>query len=69
VADDLVVGALIAGRYQLERLLAEGGMGVVWAAKHVVTRKPVALKFLKGDAANDEHTRKRLLREARAACA
>jgi eukaryotic-like serine/threonine-protein kinase len=69
MADDLTVGAVIAGRYRLERLLAEGGMGVVWAAKHMVTRKPVALKFVKGEAANDDRTRRRLLREARAACA
>src|SRR5690349_21225059 len=69
MADELTVGAVIAGRYRLERLLAEGGMGVVWAAKHLVTRKPVALKFVKGEAADDERTRQRLLREARAACA
>jgi serine/threonine-protein kinase len=40
-------------------------MGQVWAAKHEVTGKEVALKLLKSERDED---RKRLLREARAAC-
>src|SRR6185503_9126813 len=54
--------------YRLEHLLGEGGMGVVWAAKHTVTRRPVALKFLTADAGS-EQARRRFLREARAAAA
>jgi hypothetical protein len=60
----LEAGAIIASRYQLDRVIGEGGMGVVWAATHVVTRRPVALKFLKGS--SPEQT-KRFLREARIA--
>nr|MCU0682558.1 serine/threonine protein kinase [Polyangiaceae bacterium] len=62
-------GVIVGGRYRLERLLGEGGMGIVWAATHTVTRRPFALKLLKavaGDVSN--HTR-RLFREARAASA
>jgi serine/threonine-protein kinase len=58
-------GVVIAERYELVRQLGEGGMGEVWAAVHTVTRKPVALKFLKGSGRADE--RRRFLREARAA--
>ncbi len=50
------------GRYQLERVLGEGGLGVVWAARHILTRKPVALKFTKFD---HPELQKRFLREAR----
>ena len=64
----LGAGTLIAGRFRLERSLGEGGMGVVWKAVHAVTRKPVALKFLKRGA-DDARAVQRFLREARAACA
>jgi len=65
---NLSAGSLIAGRFRLERSLGEGGMGVVWQAVHSVTRKPVALKFLKRGA-EDARAVQRFLREARAACA
>jgi serine/threonine-protein kinase len=58
-------GVIVAGRYELRRLLGEGGMGEVWAGVHLVTRRPVALKFLKGDASDE--ARRRFVREARAA--
>ncbi len=71
---DLAPGALVAGKYELERRIGAGGMGEVWAAVQQPTRKRVALKFLRADKASDdpsegEATRKRFLREARAACA
>ena len=66
---DLAPGTLVAGRFVLDRLLGEGGMGVVWAATHAVTRKAVALKLLKPDKASDPVVRQRFVREARAASA
>src|SRR5437773_1670648 len=65
---DLAPGNII-GRFVLTRLIGEGGMGVVWAARHTVTNKAVALKMLKPEHAADEHLRERFVREARAACA
>ncbi|MGH7295096.1 MAG: serine/threonine-protein kinase, partial [Polyangiaceae bacterium] len=62
-------GTVTGGRYRLEELLGEGGFAVVWAATHVVTRRRVALKFLKDQYAADPRVRQRFLREARAASA
>jgi serine/threonine-protein kinase len=43
----LEAGATIAGKYQLERQLGEGGMGVVWLARHIeLGDRRVAIKFL-----------------------
>jgi eukaryotic-like serine/threonine-protein kinase len=62
-------GNLVAGRYRLDRHLGEGGMGSVWAATHVVTRRSVAMKFLKPALQDKPEVRQRFLREAQAASA
>lgn len=67
VAMELARGNVVAGRYRLERMLGQGGMGTVWAATHTVTRRKVALKLMRGLGAEDPALRKRFLREARAA--
>lgn len=41
-------GRVIAGKYRLECLLGEGGMGAVWRAFHLQLEVPVALKLLRG---------------------
>jgi serine/threonine protein kinase len=65
---ELTQGGIVAGKYRLDRVIGRGGMGVVWAATHTVTRKLVALKLVRGEPA-DPDARRRFLREARAACA
>jgi TolB-like protein/predicted Ser/Thr protein kinase len=54
------------GRYAIERKLGEGGMGVVYAARDDRLDRTIALKTLSAPA-NDETSRQRLWREARAA--
>ena len=60
---DLAPGAVIAGAYRLERVLGEGGMGTVWAARRIEGDERVAIKVLK----DAEGSGGRLVREARAA--
>ena len=43
--DPRPLGAIVAGRYQLRRILGRGGAAVVFAADHVVVHRPVALKL------------------------
>lgn len=62
----LIPGAIIGGKYKLERPLASGGMGSVWVARHTDLDVEVALKFI-GDAHVASPTlRTRFEREAKA---
>lgn len=65
-AQDLV-GETLEGRFQLVRLLGEGGMGAVYEGRHLKLDARVAVKVLSRHLAQDERQRKRFLREARAA--
>jgi serine/threonine protein kinase len=66
---EMAQGNLVAGRYRLDRHLGEGGMGSVWSATHVVTRRSVAMKFLKPALQHKHEIRQRFLREAQTASA
>lgn len=39
-------GTMLDGRYRIERLLGEGGMGAVYAATDLRLEKPVAVKVM-----------------------
>jgi len=49
VAKDLVVGALFANRYVIEKIVGRGGMGVVYRATDSRLDETVAIKTLPGD--------------------
>jgi eukaryotic-like serine/threonine-protein kinase len=66
-------GALLAGRFRLERALGRGASAVVWEATHVLTGRVLALKVFAASPDGERpgtdarKRRERLLREARAA--
>jgi serine/threonine protein kinase len=60
-------GAVLANKYRLDRVLGEGGMGVVYDGQHLILGQRVAIKFLRPEQANDESAIARFLHEARAA--
>ncbi len=60
----LTEGAIVAGKYKVEHVLGEGGMGIVVAAKHLELGTRVALKVLRGRGTAKDDAR--FLREAQA---
>ncbi|MDD9947750.1 MAG: serine/threonine-protein kinase, partial [Myxococcales bacterium] len=63
------VGTTLGGKYRLARIMAEGGMGVVFAAEHVVTQRPLVVKLLRPDRDPQPADVARMFREARALAA
>jgi serine/threonine protein kinase len=61
------IGSMIAGRYELVRLLGQGGMGAVYEAHHTLMDRAYAIKLLLGRGAQSAQAVGRFLREARAA--
>jgi serine/threonine protein kinase len=64
---DPYVGTTFDGRYKVESVLGEGGMGVVYLARHKVIDKKVAVKVLRADMAREKEITDRFLQEAKAA--
>jgi serine/threonine protein kinase len=60
-------GARIADKYVVERLIGEGGLGLVVAARHVHLDQVVAIKTLRPNALASKGVAERFLREARLA--
>lgn len=70
--DSLIVGGakegdILAGKYQIEKVLGIGGMGMVVAAYHLQLEERVAIKFLLPSVLDNPDAVGRFVREARAA--
>jgi len=61
--DDKRLGQVVAGRYQVRRVVADGGMGRVYEALDTRDDRRVALKMLHSDVANDTVAVTRFKRE------
>jgi serine/threonine protein kinase len=61
------IGDVVAGKYEITRVLGRGGMGVVVAARHRELGEDVALKFLQPSLTDRPESYARFAREARTA--
>ncbi|MET3575246.1 Stk1 family PASTA domain-containing Ser/Thr kinase [Bhargavaea ullalensis] len=59
-----MIGKRISGRYEVLGLLGGGGMSTVYLARDMILDRPVAIKILRYDLADEEELRKRFHREA-----
>ena len=66
-AFDHIIGSVLDGKYEVQRLVARGGMGEVYAGAHLQLERPVAIKVLHGDLSDKEAFVSRFAREARTA--
>jgi serine/threonine-protein kinase len=64
-----MVGRIVDGRYRVERVLGEGGMGVVFLVTHVALKKRMAMKVLRDEMARDRDVVQRFIQEAQASTA
>jgi len=62
-------GQVLDGKYRLDALLAEGGMGAVYRATHVMLGKTIAIKLIRSAIVASPEIVRRFQREARAATA
>src|SRR5256714_457182 len=62
----MVVGEVVAGRYELEELVGTGGMSSVFKARDTLLERHVALKILHQHFTEDDEYVERFRREARA---
>ena len=60
-------GTTVGGRYRVERVIGQGGMGSVWLGRHVSLGHPVAIKFVHPKLAGSSEARRRFEIEAKAA--
>ena len=62
-----LIGTILSGRYKIEKLLGEGGMGAVYQAEHTHMRKRLAVKVLHPEMSRLPEVVARFEREAMAA--
>jgi serine/threonine-protein kinase len=66
---DPLLGKVIEGRYEVESVLGEGGMGSVYAVRHRALDKRFAMKVMRADLAKQGELAARFIQEAKATAA
>src|SRR5688572_6235262 len=61
------VGRVIDGKYRIEGFIAQGGMGAVYRARHIMLGDEVVIKTLRSEMRNNAEWLKRFQREGKAA--
>ncbi len=64
---DPLLDSVVDGRYRIEAVIGQGGMGTVYRVRHVLLDKLLALKALRADLASDPEIAARFIHEARTA--
>ena len=66
VFQDPLIGTTLSDRYEILSLIGQGGMGVVYKARHTATGRFVAIKMLHAKLISDANSVKRFYHEAKA---
>lgn len=66
-ANEQLVGNMLDGRFVVDGILGEGGMGTVYSGHDLVDSRRVAIKILRADYLSDSEIVQRFLNEAQAA--
>lgn len=67
LVDQLAAGTIIGDRYEITGVVAEGGMGTIFRARHRLMKRTVAIKMLHPQMVSSASTLKRFQQEAEAA--
>ncbi|MFH1438163.1 MAG: serine/threonine-protein kinase [Pseudomonadota bacterium] len=64
-----LIGKILEGKYAIKRIIGEGGMGIVFEAKHTLIGRRLAVKVLFPEIASNQEIVERFYNEARTAAA
>src|SRR5258708_3541457 len=64
--DEHLAGTTVANRYELQELIGEGGMAVIYKAIHGPTKKTIVLKMLRSNLTSTPRYLQHLMQESKA---